>query len=125
MDTRIRILVVDDSSTMRAIIKTALRDHGFQYILEADDGDTALDILRSAPVDIVLCDWLMDRMNGIELLRTVRMSEGLEDIPFIMITSEAQRDNVIQAIKDGVSNYLIKPFQPAKLIEKMKKVLDV
>ena len=122
LDMKMRILVVDDSSTMRRIIGTALKDVGLRNKVTADDGDTAWEILQRGNVDLILSDHKMPRMSGQELLRLVRESEDFKDLPFIMITAEAFRDNVMNAIKLGVSNYIVKPFTAEQLLEKIVKV---
>lgn len=116
-------LVVDDFATMRRIIRNILRDLGFNEILEADEGEKALDILRRQKVDLVLADWNMPNMTGLELLKEVRATPGLSDLPFVLVTAEAQRENVIEAVKAKVSNYIVKPFNAATLADKLGRVL--
>lgn len=122
LDMKMRILVVDDSSTMRRIIGLALKEVGLKNMVTADDGDVAWDIVQSGNVDLILSDYKMPNMSGQEFLRLVRESEGHKDLPFIMITSEAFRENVMNAINLGVSNYLVKPFNAQQLLEKIVKV---
>jgi len=124
MDLTTKVLVVDDFATMRRIIKNALKHLGFTNIIEADDGNAALRELKREEVGLILADWNMPNMDGLDLLKAVRGDEGLKDIPFIMVTAEGQKDNVLEAVKAGVSNYVIKPFTPQTLEEKIKKVLN-
>ncbi len=124
MDLNIKILVVDDFATMRRIIKGTLRQIGFTNIIEADDGDVALERLKDNKVGLILADWNMPNMTGFDLLKAVRSDESLNAIPFIMVTAEGQKDNVVEAVKAGVSNYLIKPFTPEDLKEKIEKALN-
>ncbi|MCD6548902.1 MAG: chemotaxis response regulator CheY [Thermodesulfobacterium sp.] len=122
MDTNIKILVVDDFATMRKIIKNILTQLGFKDIIEADDGTTALELLKKQKVDLIISDWNMPKMSGIDLLKAVRADENLKDIKFIMVTAEAQKENVVEAIKHGVNQYVVKPFTPETLKEKLEKV---
>ena len=122
LNTNVKILVVDDFATMRKIIKNILLQLGFKDILEADDGTTALELLKKQKVDLIISDWNMPKMPGIELLKTVRKNEDLKDIKFIMVTAEAQKESVVEAIKHGVNQYVIKPFTPETLKEKLEKV---
>lgn len=123
LNTNIKILVVDDFATMRKIIKNILIQLGFRDILEADDGTTALELLKKHKVDLIICDWNMPKMPGIELLKAIRSNENLKDMKFIMVTAEAQKENVVEAIKHGVNQYVVKPFTPETLKEKLEKVL--
>jgi len=107
---------------MRKIIKNILSQLGFKNIIEADDGSTALEILKKEKVDLIISDWNMPKMPGIELLKAVRSDENLKDIKFIMVTAEAQKESVIEAIKYGVNQYVVKPFTPETLKEKLEKV---
>ena len=122
LNPNIKILVVDDFKTMRKIIKNILTQLGFKNIIEADDGTTALELLKKQKVDLIISDWNMPKMNGLELLKTVRSDDNLKDIRFIMVTAEAQKENVIEAIKHGVNQYVVKPFTPETLKEKLEKV---
>ena len=125
LDMNMRILVVDDSSTMRRIIKTALKDIGLKNIVTANDGDVAWETLQGDTVDLVLSDHKMPNMSGEEFLKLVRGSEKYKCLPFIMITAEGFRENVMAAVKLGVSNYIVKPFSPIQLLEKILKVFTV
>jgi two-component system chemotaxis response regulator CheY len=124
MDLNINVLVVDDFASMRRIVKGVLKQIGFTKIIEAEDGADALGVLKREAIDLVLADWNMPRMTGIELLKAVRDDESLKDAPFIMVTAEGQKDNVVEAVQAGVSNYIMKPFTPQTLEEKVKKVLN-
>jgi len=121
-DTGMRVLVVDDFSTMRKIVKNILRQLGFNNIVEADDGSTAWEILQKDNIDFIVSDWNMPTMSGIELLRKVRASEEYADIPFLMVTAEAQQENIIEAVQAKVSNYIVKPFTPETLGQKIEKI---
>jgi len=122
LNPNIKILVVDDFKTMRKIIKNILTQLGFKNIIEADDGTTALELLKKQKVDLIISDWNMPKMNGLELLKSVRSDDNLKDIRFIMVTAEAQKESVIEAIKHGVNQYVVKPFTPETLKEKLEKV---
>ena len=119
-----RILVVDDFSTMRRIIKNILRQLGFNNILEADDGSTAWETLNKDKIDFIISDWNMPKMTGIDLLRKVRASEEFADVPFLMVTAEAQQENIIEAVQAKVSNYIVKPFTAETLGQKIDKIFD-
>ncbi|MCA1986796.1 MAG: chemotaxis response regulator CheY [Desulfovibrio sp.] len=123
-DTKLRILVVDDFSTMRRIIKNILRQLGFNTIEEADDGSTAWEMLNKGGIDFIISDWNMPTMTGIELLRKVRASEEFQDLPFLMVTAEAQQENVIEAVQAKVSNYIVKPFTAETLKQKIDKIFE-
>ena len=105
-----KILIVDDFSTMRRIEKNILKHIGFTNIDEAGDGSEALQKLRAKKYDFIISDWNMPVMEGIELLRAVRADESLKKIPFLMVTAEAEKASVLLAIKEGVNNYIVKPF---------------
>lgn len=119
-----RVLVVDDFSTMRRIIKNILRQLGFTNIIEADDGTTAWETLNKDRIDFVISDWNMPKMPGIELLRKVRASEEFATLPFLMVTAEAQQENIIEAVQAKVSNYIVKPFTAETLGQKIDKIFD-
>ncbi len=120
----IKILIVDDFATMRRIIKNILTQLGFKNFIEADDGSVAWEILQKEKVDFIVSDWNMPKMPGIELLKKVRADERLKDIPFLMVTAEAQKENIIEAVKAKVSNYIVKPFTPETLSEKIEKIFS-
>ncbi len=124
IDKNMRILVVDDFSTMRRIIKNILKQLGFTNVVDADDGTTAWEILNKDKIDFIISDWNMPKMSGIELLRKVRASEEFADIPFLMVTAEGQQENVIEAVQAGVSNYIVKPFTPETFEQKIKKIFE-
>ena len=117
-----KIIIVDDFSTMRRIIKNILRQLGFNNVQEADDGATAWPKIQSEPFDLVITDWNMPKMSGLELLKNIRNDENLKDIPVLMVTAEALKENIIEAVKAGVSNYIIKPFTAETMQEKMEKI---
>jgi two-component system chemotaxis response regulator CheY len=124
MDKNIKILVVDDFATMRKVIRNLLKQVGYENIAEAEDGVLALRVLKSQKVDLVISDWNMPNMTGLELLKAVRADEDLKTTPFLMVTAEALQDNVIAAVKAGVSNYIVKPFTAEVLNEKITKILE-
>ena len=123
MDLSIKILVVDDFATMRRIIKNVLKKIGFKNIIEADDGSTALKELDNNNIGLIISDWNMPKMNGLELLKTVRDSKIYKDVPFLMVTAEAQKQNIIDAVQSGVSNYIVKPFSEESIIKKLEQIL--
>lgn len=117
------VLIVDDFLTMRRIVRKILRDLDFENILEAEDGSAALDLLKVNKIDLIVSDWNMPRMTGLELLKAVRSNEATKDIPFLMVTAEAQKENIVEAVKARVSNYIVKPFTAATLEEKLVKIV--
>ena len=119
-----KILVVDDFSTMRRIIKNLLGDLGFTNMVEADDGLTALPILKAGGIDFLVTDWNMPGMQGIELLKVVRADEKLSKMPVLMVTAEQKREQIIEAAQAGVNGYIVKPFTAATLKEKIDKIFD-
>lgn len=121
-DPEMRVLIVDDFSTMRRIVRNILRQLGLNNVVEADDGTTAWDILNRDKIDFVVSDWNMPKMTGIELLRKVRSSEQFATLPFLMVTAEAQQENIIEAVQAGVSNYIVKPFTADTLKQKIDKI---
>jgi two-component system chemotaxis response regulator CheY len=122
MDTNMRVLIVDDFATMRRILKNILKQIGFKNISEADNGKAALRELKNEKFDLVLCDWNMPEMRGIELLNQVRSDDQLKGIPFVMVTAEAKKENILEAVKAGVSSYIVKPFTAETVSEKLKKI---
>lgn len=122
MDLSMKILVVDDFATMRRIMKNILKQIGFTNIIEADDGTTALAELQKTSVDLIISDWNMPKMTGLDLLKAVRSSDNLKNLPFLMVTAEAQKQNVIDAVQAGVSNYVVKPFTAEAISDKLKKI---
>jgi two-component system chemotaxis response regulator CheY len=117
------VLVVDDYSTMRRIIKNLLNQIGVQNVDEADNGASAYDKMRAKKFGLVISDWNMEPMSGLELLKLVRADAGLKDTPFIMVTAESKTENVIAAKQAGVSNYIVKPFNAETLKTKISSVL--
>ena len=113
------VLIVDDFQTMRRIILTALTQIGFTKFLEAENGEVALNMLRSKRVDFIVSDWNMPQMMGIDLLKAVRGDEKLKTIPFLMVTAESQKENILEAVKAGVTNYIVKPFNRDTLEQKL------
>lgn len=124
MDLSMKVLIVDDFSTMRRILKNILKQIGFTDITEADDGTSALEALQKSRFDLVISDWNMPKMTGIELLKQIRSNGDLKDIPVLMVTAEAQKQNVIEAVKAGVSNYVVKPFTAEAITEKLEKIFN-
>ncbi len=119
-----KILIVDDFSTMRRIIKNLLNDLGFMNIVEADDGNTALPVLKKGGIDFLVTDWNMPGMTGIELLRLVRADDKLNSLPVLMVTAEQKREQIVEAAEAGVNGYIVKPFTAVTLKEKMSKIFD-
>lgn len=124
MDKNMKILIVDDFSTMRRIIKNLLRDLGFQNTYEADDGNTALPMLRTGSFDFLVTDWNMPGMTGIDLLRAVRAEEQLASMPVLMVTAEQKREQIVEAANAGVNGYIVKPFTAVTLKEKLGKIFN-
>ncbi len=125
IDPNLRVLVVDDFATMRKIERNILGQLGVKNVDEADDGSTALPKLKANPYDIVLLDWNMPTMTGLELLKTMRADDELKETPVIMVTAEALKDNIVAAAQAGVNDYIVKPFTAGALEEKIKKVLKL
>lgn len=124
MDKNMKILVVDDFSTMRRIIKNLLRDLGFTNVDEADDGNTALPMLKTGKYNFLVTDWNMPGMTGIDLLKAVRSEDALKTLPVLMVTAEAKRDQIVAAAQAGVNGYVVKPFTAAVLKEKIDKIFE-
>ncbi|HET8903320.1 MAG TPA: chemotaxis response regulator CheY [Saccharospirillum sp.] len=124
MNKNMKILVVDDFSTMRRIVKNLLRDLGFSNTHEADDGNTAWPMLQSGDFDFVVTDWNMPGMTGIDLLKKIRADERLKGTPVLMVTAEAKRDQIVAAAQAGVNGYVVKPFTAAALKEKIEKIFE-
>ena len=119
-----KILIVDDFSTMRRIIKNLLRDLGFTNTAEADDGTSALPMLQSGSFDFLVTDWNMPGMTGIELLKAIRADDRFKTLPVLMVTAEAKREQIIEAAQNGVNGYIIKPFTAQTLEEKLGKIFE-
>lgn len=124
MDKNMKILVVDDFSTMRRIIKNLLRDLGFTNVSEADDGSTALPMLQNGDFDFVVTDWNMPGMQGIDLLREIRKDDKLKHLPVMMVTAEAKKEQIVAAAQAGVNGYIVKPFTAATLKGKLDKIFE-
>ena len=124
MNKEMKILIVDDFSTMRRIIKNLLRDLGFNNTAEADDGTTALPILQSGSFDFLVTDWNMPGMSGIDLLKAVRADARLAKMPVLMVTAEQKRDQIIEAAQAGVNGYIVKPFTAVTLKDKIDKIFE-
>ena len=122
--TKLKFLVVDDFSTMRRIVRNLLKELGFVNAEEAEDGAVALQRIRAGGIDFVVTDWNMPNMDGLALLQTIRADPALKDLPVLMITAEAKRENIIAAAQAGASGYIVKPFTAATLSEKLDKIFD-
>ena len=124
LDESMKILVVDDFSTMRRIIKNILKEIGYTNVDEADDGSTALEKLKEGKFDFVVTDWNMPKMSGLELLKTIRKDAKLKKLPVLMVTAEKAEQNVKEAVAAGVSNYIVKPFTAAALEERIDLIIS-
>ncbi len=122
IDLNMKVLIVDDFATMRKIIRGIMKKLGFANIEEADDGSTALPKLKSDSFDFVVSDWNMPTMNGLELLTAIRSDDDLKELPFLMVTAEAKKENIVAAIKEGASNYIVKPFTEEILQKKLEEI---
>jgi len=120
----IKYLVVDDFSTMRRIVKNLLQELGYQNVQEADDGKTAWPMLQSGGFDFVITDWNMPLMPGLDLLKAIRADEKLKGLPVLMVTAEAKREQIVEAVQAGVSGYVVKPFTAEILKQKLDKSLQ-
>jgi two-component system chemotaxis response regulator CheY len=119
-----KVMVVDDSSVMRQIIKNNLKQLGFEFanLLDAEDGEEALKKINEDEVDLVISDWNMPKMTGIDFLKAIRADGSLKELPFLMITSEADKEKIMQAVQAGVNQYIVKPFNANQLDEKIKEI---
>ncbi len=124
MDKNMKILVVDDFSTMRRIIKNVLHELGYNNTDEADDGKTALPMLQGGSYDFVITDWNMPGMQGIDLLKAIRSDSKLASTPVLMVTAEAKKDQIVMAAQAGVNGYIVKPFTAETLREKISKIFE-
>lgn len=122
MESHLKILIVDDFATMRRIVKNLLTDLGYTNAHEASDGNTGWSMLQSGSFEFVVTDWNMPGMTGIDLLRNIRAEPRLANLPVLMVTAEAQREQIIEAAKAGVNGYIIKPFTAVTLKEKIDKI---
>jgi two-component system chemotaxis response regulator CheY len=121
-----KILVVDDSSTMRRIIKNTLKRLGYIDILDAEDGVFANDILNKVnDIDLIITDWNMPNMNGLQLVKLIRKHDTYKDTPIVMVTTEGGKNEVITALKAGVNNYIVKPFTPQVLKDKLNTIIGI
>ena len=124
VDPKMKILVVDDFSTMRRIVKNLLKELGFANVDEAEDGAVALQKLQEGGFDFVVTDWNMPNMDGLQLLQAIRSDTALSRLPVLMITAEAKKENIIAAAQAGASGYVVKPFTAATLEEKLNKIFE-
>ncbi len=121
-----RIITVDDSSTMRRIIKNTLKRIGYgDEVLEAENGKEALEVLENKEVDLIITDWNMPVMDGLTFVKKIRSDKKYDDVPIIMVTTEAAKEDIITALKAGVNNYIVKPFTPQVLKEKIETVMGL
>ena len=120
----LRILVVDDHALTRAMVQSILKGSGFVDVIHADNGEHAIARLNEQIVDLVVCDWNMPSVSGIDVLRFLRKNDDYKHIPFIMLTAEAYRKNVKEAMDAGVTDYVVKPFTPEILIDKVLEVVN-
>ncbi len=122
IDYHMKVLVVDDFATMRKIVRNILKQIGFEDISEAEDGSAALQVLKNEEVGLVVTDWNMPNMTGLDLLREIRQSPRTAKLPVLMVTAEGLKENVLEAIKAGVNNYVVKPFTAEVLQEKIETI---
>jgi two-component system chemotaxis response regulator CheY len=123
-DPKMKILVVDDFSTMRRIVKNVLKQLGYDNVEEAEDGSQALSKLKNGGYGFMVSDWNMPNMDGLDLLKSIRADAALKDLPILMVTAEAEKEKVITAIQAGVNSYIVKPFTAEIFSEKMEKIFD-
>ena len=121
-DLNMNILIVDDFSTMRRIVRNLLKQLSFNNVDEAEDGDVALEKLKNGSYDFLITDWNMPNMTGLELLKAIRADEGLKDLPVLLITAEAEKENVVLAAQAGVNDYIVKPFTGDVLQQKINRI---
>ncbi|HTC09713.1 MAG TPA: chemotaxis response regulator CheY [Steroidobacteraceae bacterium] len=124
MNAEMKFLIVDDFSTMRRMVKSVLNELGYSNVTEADDGSTALPLLRDGDFDFLITDWNMPGMPGLDLLKAVRANAKLAKLPVLMLTAEAKRDQIVEAAQAGVNGYVIKPFTADVLKKKLAKILE-
>jgi len=122
INPEMNVLVVDDAATMRRIVRSLLRELGIKNVREAEDGEAAFEDLKRQKADLVVSDWAMPKMTGIELLRAIRQDEALKDTPVLMVTAESKKENIMEAVQAGVNNYIVKPFNSKTLEEKLDKI---
>jgi two-component system, chemotaxis family, chemotaxis protein CheY len=122
IDYRMKVLIVDDFATMRKIVRNILKQIGFEDISEAEDGNAALQVLKNDTIGLVVTDWNMPNMTGLDLLRNIRQDPKLGQTPVLMVTAEGLKENVLEAVKAGVNNYVVKPFTAEVLQEKIEAI---
>ncbi len=122
IDFRMKVLVVDDFATMRKIVRNILKQIGFENIMEAEDGNAALRLVKSEQVGLVVTDWNMPNMTGLDLLKAIRQDPQTANLPVLMVTAEGLKENVMDAVKAGVNNYVVKPFTAEVLQEKLETI---
>lgn len=122
IDFRMKVLVVDDFATMRKIVRNILKQIGFEDITEAEDGSAALRVIKNEPIGLVVTDWNMPNMSGLDLLREIRQNPETARLPVLMVTAEGLKENVMDAVKAGVNNYVVKPFTAEVLQEKIETI---
>ena len=122
IDMNMKVLVVDDFATMRKIVRNILKQIGFTNIVEADDGAAAMSIIKKDKIDFVVTDWNMPNMTGLELLQNIRAEEKAKDMPVLMVTAEGLAENVVDAVKSGVDNYIVKPFTAETVQAKIEQI---
>jgi two-component system, chemotaxis family, chemotaxis protein CheY len=122
LDLHMKVLVVDDFATMRKIVRNILKQIGFEDIVEAEDGNAALHLIKNDKVGLVVTDWNMPNMSGLDLLREIRQNSKTANLPVLMVTAEGLKENVMEAVKAGVSNYVVKPFTAEVLQEKIETI---
>jgi two-component system, chemotaxis family, chemotaxis protein CheY len=122
IDFHMKVLVVDDFATMRKIVRNILKQIGFEDITEAEDGNAALRVLKSDKIGLVVTDWNMPNMSGLDLLQEIRRDAQTQNIPVLMVTAEGLKENVMEAVKAGVNNYVVKPFTAEVLQEKIETI---
>ncbi len=125
LNPEMNVLVVDDAATMRRIVRSLLRELGIKNVREAEDGEMAFEDLKRQKADLVVSDWAMPKMTGIELLRAIRQDEALKETPVLMVTAESKKENIMEAVQAGVNNYIVKPFNSKTLEEKLNKIFKI
>ncbi len=123
-DKNMSFLVVDDFPTMRRIVRSLLKELGFTNVEEAEDGKDALNKLRAGNFEFVVSDWNMPNLDGLEMLKEIRQDNALKDLPVLMVTAEAKKENIIAAAQAGANGYVVKPFTAATLEEKLNKIFE-
>jgi two-component system chemotaxis response regulator CheY len=124
MRENMNFLVVDDFATMRKVLRNLLKQSGHENVVEAEDGLSALQIIKTQKIDFIISDWHMPNMTGLDLLKSVRADKDVSDTPFLMVTAETLPDNMISAVRAGVSSYIVKPFTAEVLSEKIAKIME-